>query len=200
MVFVCGATIAGVAIGGVALAQTPFHELAREALAVAGQPPPVLQRFHTQYVLDPGGGVDRLEAITAFRGAVLEAQRSRDGGAPLDVETLAWLLAARAGTLRIIAVVDLDPLHSYVRTPSHSVVLLTDGGLIGPAALARTALGPRRTVIPPSAVGGGVSVSYVEVEADFRNVRLGEDGCCRAAVLNPAGRTLAVEYLPDSLR
>jgi hypothetical protein len=157
--------------------------------------------FHAQYQLEPGGAVRSLEILTPLRRAVLETERRAATGQPLPtLEDLQAVFPSDANNLVIRAVVALDPRHRYVTVPDHSILLLRDGERIAPVAVARTVYGPSGATVPPTAVGGGVSIASIEVEAHFQDVSLGSRGCCRLAVIDPAGTALLIRSIPSGLR
>ena len=170
------------------------------ALDLAHQSPPALENLHAQYELDPGGSVQSLEITTPFRRAVLEVQGRTARGEPLPtMDELQAAIAPYTNQLTIRAIVELDPHHAYVRPPDHSIELICNEVRVLPAAVARTARGPGGVEIPPAALGGGVSMSSLDIEAHFPAVPAHQRHCCRAAVIDAEGNTLLIRAIPATL-
>lgn len=172
-----------------------------QALETARQSPTALTRFHARYELQGGGAVESIAIVTPFRRAVLEAQRSTVTGKPLPtIDKLSEMVARHAAALDVRAVVKLEPLHTYLQPPDYSVVLLAGENRMLPAAVERTALGPRGLSIPATAVGEGVSMVSVKVEARFVDASVEEPGCCRVVIIDPDGDQLLTRTIPSDLR
>ena len=183
----------------------PVHGVALDrsarAAGATGQTDAVLSAFHARYQLDAGGAVRSLEIFTPFRLAVLEAQRrAAERGTVPSLGRLQRTIAAPDDQLTVRAVVTLHPLHTYVRPPAYTIVLV-DGSQRRPADLTqRVALGPRGLPIPSVATGGEVSMAAVEIEATFSDVPRDERDAMLVAVFDPNGQPILIHALPPGLR
>lgn len=196
----CSAMVAFHAIGLALPPDSPGQVELRRALATARLSENERDRFHAQYKLGGGGRVESIEIVTPYRRAVQIAEMWLASGVPLatDDQLRAELARSERGLL-VRAVVALKPLDTRLRPPPLAIVLITTtGDQIQATSVERIALGPRGIAIPPLAIGGGVSMTAVRIDARFPTIA-GANGSVRVGILDPDGREMLVRPLPTSL-
>ncbi len=195
------ASVAGSPRPAAPVPQTLDERALASALAVARGTEGDLERFHAAYRLGTREPVRSLEVVTPFRRAVTLAREhaGRTGQMP-GIHGLRTLMSGEEGTLRVRAVVSLDPRHAYVRPPDYSIVLVRGTDRVRPAGLERRALGPTGAAVPSVAIGGAVAMTAIEIDAVFTAVSPRPPGCCRIVITDPDGAPVIAREIPDAIR
>ena len=135
----------------------------RDALRLGRTPDDALYAsFSRGYDLSPAQPVASAEVVTEFRRAVmLVRERARLGDLSVTEYDLGVALKPFAGTVTIVAQVNLRPLNTFTRPPLYDLYISTgrDTPPVAAAAIRRDA------VFPTGAPGG--SMMAVRIEATF---------------------------------